>query len=222
MNDTHTPRRDALISDFGGVLTSPLFEAFTATTTASDFSLEALGKAMAVATERHGAHPLFELETGRITEREFSAQLGEALSEELGRPVSLDDFGERLFAHLHPNEELFAYYRTLRERGIALAICTNNVREWEPRWRPLLPVDEIFDVVVDSGFVGVRKPDPEIYRLTLERLGRPAERAVFVDDLAENVEAANSLGLWGIRFSTTSGTIAAIDDALFGSGDGRA
>ena len=61
--------------------------------------------------------------------------------------------------------------RELRERGYKLAICTNNVREWEPLWRAKLPVDEIFDVVVDSAFVGMRKPEPRIYEITLERLG---------------------------------------------------
>ena len=64
---------------------------------------------------------------------------------------------------LAANDELFAYYRRLHARGIRLAICTNNVREWEPLWRAKLPIDEIFETVVDSAFVGVRKPDPAIY-----------------------------------------------------------
>ena len=76
--------------------------------------------------------------------------------------------------HLEPNHELFDHFRALRaERGLRFALCTNNVREWEPLWRPKLPIDEVFDVVVDSAFVGTRKPEPEIYAITLERLGRP-------------------------------------------------
>ena len=63
--------------------------------------------------------------------------------------------------------------RELRDAGLRMALLTNNVREWEPRWRPMLPeIDEIFEVVVDSAFVGMRKPEPEIYLLTVERLGR--------------------------------------------------
>ena len=58
-----------------------------------------------------------------------------------------------------------------------MAILTNNVREWEPLWRAMLPVDEIFELVVDSAFVGMRKPDPRIYELTLERLGLRAATA---------------------------------------------
>ena len=90
---------------------------------------------------------------------------------QLGRPVELDGFGERYFANLEPNEPVIDYMRELRRRGYKLAICTNNVREWEARWRAMLPVDEIFDVVVDSAFVGSRKPEPRIYELTLEQLG---------------------------------------------------
>ena len=65
-----------------------------------------------------------------------------------------------------------------------MAILTNNVREWEELWRSKLPVDEIFELVVDSAWVGMRKPDPAIYQLTIERLGersRPRE-CLFVDD----------------------------------------
>ena len=64
-----------------------------------------------------------------------------------------------------------------------MAMLTNNVREWEPLWRPMLPVDEIFETVVDSGFVGCRKPESQIYELTLERIGAPAEACLFVDDV---------------------------------------
>ena len=82
--------------------------------------------------------------------------------------------------------------RELRGRGLRTALLTNNVREWEPLWRAKLPeIDELFEVVVDSAFVGLRKPDPAIYELTLERLGGVrAERCVFVDDLDVNCEAA--------------------------------
>jgi putative hydrolase of the HAD superfamily len=208
------PRRDALISDFGGVLTSPLLDAFAAVQAEVGIPLDALGRAMAALAERDGVQPLFELETGRMSERDFLARLERAMSDDLGRPVPMDGFAEAWFAHLHPNEELFAYYRRLRERGVTLAICTNNVREWEPRWRAKLPIDEIFDVVVDSAFVGLRKPDPAIYALTLERLGRPAEQVVFVDDVEDNVAAARALGLAAVHFTATDAAIEAIEAAL--------
>ena len=67
---------------------------------------------------------------------------------------------------------MIEFVRELRERGVRTALLTNNVREWEPLWRAKLPeVDELFELVVDSAFVGLRKPEPAIYELTLERLG---------------------------------------------------
>ena len=89
------------------------------------------------------------------------------------------------------------FVRELRGRGVRAALLTNNVREWEPLWRAKLPeIDELFEVVVDSAFVGLRKPDPAIYELTLERLGGVSRRdCVFVDDLEVNCEAARALGM---------------------------
>lgn len=211
-----SPARDTVISDFGGVLTSPLLEAFGAVQARDGVPLEALGRAIAAVAERDGVHPLAELETGRMTEADFLGRLEEAMLADLGRRVSLERFAETWWAALRLNEELLDYYRELRARGVALAICTNNVREWEPRWRAMLPVDELFDVVVDSAFVGVRKPDRRIYEITLERLGRPAARAVFVDDVEENVAAAAELGLHGVHFRETGVAIAAIERGLAG------
>ena len=89
--------------------------------------------------------------------------------------------------------------RDARARGVKTAIVTNNIREFGDSWRAMLPVDELFDVVVDSAHVGVRKPDPRIFRLALERLGGTApEAAVFLDDFHGNVAAAERLGMRGI------------------------
>jgi putative hydrolase of the HAD superfamily len=205
---------EAVISDFGGVLTSPLLDSFTAFQDSSGISLQDLGTAMAAVAERDGAHPLFELETGRITEQRFLDSLGEELTTQLGRPVELNGFGERYFAHLHPNEPMIAYMRSLRERGYKLAICTNNVREWESRWRSKLPVDEIFDVVVDSAFVGTRKPEPRIYEITLELLGTAPAATVFIDDFEANCDAARALGLTAVWFRDTDEAISEIEAAL--------
>jgi putative hydrolase of the HAD superfamily len=204
----------AIVSDFGGVLTSSLLRSFVAFQDSSGISLEALGTAMASITRRDGANPLFELEVGRLTEAAFLSMLGEELTRQLGREVQMHEFRARYFEHLHPNEQLIEYMRTLRSRGLAMALCTNNVREWEPLWRAMLPVDEIFDVVVDSAFVGVRKPDPEIYEITLERLGEPASTALFVDDIEINCDAARELGMRAVWFRSTEQTIEEIEAAL--------
>src|SRR5205807_8993912 len=85
----------AVISDFGGVLTSPLHGAFEAFQESSDVPLAELGRAMAAIAARDGVNPLFELETGRLRESDFLSQLGTQLSEQLGRTVDMDSFGER-------------------------------------------------------------------------------------------------------------------------------
>jgi putative hydrolase of the HAD superfamily len=204
------PEPLAVISDFGGVLTSPLHRAFLAVQGDLDIPIEAYGEAM-TAVANGGELPLFALERGEISEAGFLRDLERGLAGVLGREVSLDGFGERLMDALEPNAELFDYYRGLRDRGVRLALLTNNVREWEPLWRPKLPIDEVFELVVDSAFVGMRKPEPGIYTLTLDRLGLPAEACVFVDDLEINVEAARALGMAGIVHRDAAQTIAALE-----------
>jgi putative hydrolase of the HAD superfamily len=184
---------------------------------------QALGSAMGRIYERDGAHPLYELEKGNVSEHDFLAQLRVELAVELGHEPELHDFKEIYFQALNPNEEMIAEMRSAREAGLRMAMLTNNVREWEPLWRSMLPVDEIFELVVDSAFVGMRKPEPEIYHLTLERIRRhdPAElgdlefsECLFIDDFEVNCAAASELGIHAIRFSSNEQALADIRAAL--------
>ena len=204
----------AVICDFGGVLTSPLVGSFMKFQEHSGVSLEQLGAAMAkLAEESDGQHPLFALEKGELSEAEFLRRLEDAL----GGDVSLEGFGERYFEHLHPNEEMIGEMRRLRERGLRMALLTNNVREWEPLWRAKLPdIDEIFEVIVDSAFVGMRKPEPGIYELTVERLGDGVAAAdcLFVDDIEANCEMATELGMTAVHFRDAAQAIAEIEAAV--------
>jgi putative hydrolase of the HAD superfamily len=205
----------AVICDFGGVLTSPLIRGFLAYQEESGLTVEELGKAMARAGEADGEHPLFELERGRITEAEFSRRL----EVQLGDHFDFERLRTLYFEHLEPNRPMIDFMRDLRGRGLRTALCTNNVREWEPLWRSKLPeLDEIFEVVVDSAFVGARKPEPEIYELTLERIGAAADESVFVDDLEPNCEAARALGMTAVRFEDAEQAIAEVEEALASSG----
>ncbi|MEA2373711.1 MAG: putative hydrolase of the superfamily [Thermoleophilaceae bacterium] len=202
-----------VVCDFGGVLTNPLIEAFTAYQEQSGISFEELGSAMMrLAEKADGEHPLFELEKGRISEAEFQSKL----AAELGRDEPLGSLSESYFAHLRPNEPMIDYVRTLRDRGLRMALLTNNVRELEPHWRAQLPdIDEIFELVVDSAFVGMRKPEPEIYELTLERLGGvPAEECVFIDDTEVNCQMAERLGMRAVHFRDNEQAIAAVESII--------
>jgi putative hydrolase of the HAD superfamily len=208
----------AVISDFGGVLTTPLLNSFLAFQDQTGISAETLGKAMHRVAEGDGEHPLFELEKGTITEAEFLDRVSGALEPELGHRPEMHRFKEIYFEALLPNEPMIELMRELRGRGYRMALLTNNVREWEPYWRSMLPVDEIFELVVDSGFVGMRKPEPEIYELTLERLGDGISAAdcLFVDDVEVNIETARALGMSAVHFRDSDQAIAEIEDALTG------
>ncbi len=105
--------------------------------------------------------------------------------------------------------------REAKASGRHMGLLTNNVREWEPLWRPMLPVDEIFEVVVDSGFVGSRKPEREIYELTLERMGGPApQECLFIDDTDVNCDAARELGMTAVHYVHNEQAIPEIREAL--------
>jgi putative hydrolase of the HAD superfamily len=165
--------------------------------------------------KRDGEYPLFRLERGELSEREFLENLSWGLEQELGQRPTLHGFRDVYFEALRPNEQMLDLMRELRGEGYRLAILTNNVREWEPLWRAKLPIDEIFELVVDSAWVGMRKPDPAIYRLTLERLGGVApERSLFVDDNELNIEAARELGMHAVHFRSNEQAIPEIRSAL--------
>lgn len=201
----------ALVTDYGGVLTTPLSAGFLAYQQETGVSPERIGRAMGRATEEHGEHPLFALERGEIAEAEFARRLGEHLDD----GFDLARLRELLFERIEPNAPMIDFVADVRARGLRTALLTNNVREWESLWQAKLPpLDSLFDVVVDSAFVGMRKPEPEIYALTLERLGLSAEECLFVDDLEINCEAARELGLSAVRYEEAGATIAEIE-AIF-------
>ncbi len=206
---------EAIISDFGGVLTTPLLRSFAAFQDVTGIPAESLGRAMGRIAERDGEHPLFELERGRVSEEDFLSALRTELAAELGHEPELHRFKEIYFDALDPNHRMIELMRGLRGRGYRMALLTNNVREWEPLWRSMLPVDEIFEVVVDSAFVGMRKPEYGIYELTLERLGGIApEAALFVDDVEINCDAARELGMSAVHFRDAEQAIAEVESAL--------
>ncbi|MEY2397852.1 MAG: putative hydrolase of the superfamily [Actinomycetota bacterium] len=144
-----------------------------------------------------GDHPWHRLERGEIGFAEWF-QAVSALAEEAGVALDLTPLAAL-------RDEMVVYplvvdrVRDLRRSGYKTALVTNNVREGSNMWRSLLPVDELFDVVIDSSEVGVRKPNRAIFELALAQLdvSDPAS-AVFLDDLDSNVAAARAVGLHAI------------------------
>ncbi|MEO8899761.1 MAG: HAD family phosphatase [Candidatus Dormibacter sp.] len=144
-----------------------------------------------------GAHDLHLLETGAISDDEFFDRMTARYVAD-GGDASVDAriaqrvvFGRGLAAC----GAMIDAVRQVKAAGYRTALLTNISRSGEEVWRSLFAVDELFDVVVDSSQVGLRKPDPAIFLLTCERLGLRPEQCLFVDDLRCNVEAAADLGM---------------------------
>jgi putative hydrolase of the HAD superfamily len=202
---------EAVVCDFGGVLTTPLMGSFIALQDAHGVSVEDFGEAMRAAAAKEGGEiPLYKLERGEITEPEFLEILRDGLEPQLGHRPELHRFRHVFFEALNPNEPMIDLMRECRRGGRRMAMLTNNVQEWEPLWRTMLPVDEIFELVIDSGWVGYRKPERQIYEITLERLGLPASACLFVDDLEINCEAARELGFTAVHYREPEQAIAEV------------
>ncbi len=156
------------------------------------------------------------LETGQLSLDEFHGRISSRAPEQLGAPLDgefFERFLETLFVAIHWT--VVERVRQLRADGYRLAILTNNVREWSSFWRESIPVD-LFDVVVDSCEVALRKPDPAIFRLVCERLGVEPDEAVFLDDSPGHIESAREVGLRTILFQEPDQAMADLDALLDG------
>lgn len=198
----------AAIFDFGGVVTTPIADAFAGVDRAAGVEAGTVLRLMREARDQT-QHEFHRLETGTLSEADFYQVLRLKIEAVAGRSVPWPDdaLGVRrlLLGSLRRNEQMLAAIARIAAH-YPVGMLTNNVREWS-RWRELYPM-EMFRVVVDSSDVGMRKPDPAIYRLTCDRMGIDPARAVFVDDLEDNVRGAVAVGMRGIVFTTTQQTIA--------------
>jgi epoxide hydrolase-like predicted phosphatase len=181
------PEIHAVLFDFSGVLTTSPWPAITASA----------GGDMTFLTGPYHEdtdHPWHRLERGEITIDEWLTAVN-AAAEEAGRALDLTPM-QTLLTDLAVHDDVVAHIGGLRADGYRTALVTNNVREAEAGWRAMIPVDDLFDVVVDSSSVGMRKPDPAIFTHTLDLLGGVApNRAVFLDDVESNLVGARLAGL---------------------------
>jgi putative hydrolase of the HAD superfamily len=204
-----------VISDFGGVLTNPLMDSFIEYQKITGIPVQVLGESMLAIMQRDGMHPLFELEKGLLSEVDFNTMMQTELESRLDHDIEFHTFPDHYFEHLHPNQPFIDFLFEYKRDGGRLALLTNNVKEWEPRWRTMLPIDELFEAIVDSGFVGARKPEPRVYEIALERIAALAGLAdvqplecVLVDDVEINCSAAQDFGFKAVKFDDTEQAIA--------------
>jgi len=188
---------EAVLFDFGGVFTeSPFLAAHEAG--------EELGIDVDVAFDLcfgsyhvDSDHPWHRLERGEMSLEDARAEL-KRMAIAQGYDVDPIDFLMRLAREDHQRQPIIERALAIKAGGMRTACVTNNVMEFGDGWRSMVPVDDLFDAVVDSCVAGVRKPDPRIYRLALDAVDVDAEAAVFLDDHPANVAAAEALGMRGI------------------------
>ncbi len=192
---------EAVFWDFGGVFTGSPFHHLDNYARSLGTTNDRLLEHVFGRYEANGDHPWHRLERGEGTLAEALEAAAESFradgiegfdSEGFFKAMSSTSSDER-------REMAVAKVRELNDAGIRQAIITNNAKEFGDMWRQLIPVDELFEAVVDSSAVGMRKPDPRIYELALERMdvSRP-EMSAFLDDFEPNVAAARELGMHGV------------------------
>jgi putative hydrolase of the HAD superfamily len=140
------------------------------------------------------------LERGEIDMAAYFEIISARAPEVLGRPIDFEAYG-RFMRSSAPGVHWPVVHRIRDLRGtVKLALLTNNVKEYGEHWRATFPIDELFEVIVDSSHVGMRKPEPAIYELCCAQLGVEPADAVFVDDNADNCAAARALGMETVHF----------------------
>jgi epoxide hydrolase-like predicted phosphatase len=215
-----------VIFDFGGVISSPLFVGIGAFEEAEGYPKGSLlkllfgethyigveGRAVAEAigddpdaAEQEGViddEPDWHLlEKGRLDVATYFSRLTERAPAILGTEIDMESYG-RFWRSTAPGVHWMVVHkiRDLKDRGIRLGLLTNNVKEFGEHWRTMFPLDDLFEEVVDSSHVGMRKPERGIYELTCARMGIEPTDAIFVDDNLDNVEAARAYGMEAVHF----------------------
>ena len=199
------PEVTGLLVDFGGVLTTNVFEAFAGFCTREGLSQDVVRNAF---RENEVARMLlFELELGRIDVSEFEPRFGA----ELG-VAETEGLVERLWADLAPDDAMIEAVAGFRARGVRTGLVSNS-------WGTALKyeadlMERLFDATVISHLVGLRKPDEEIYRLAAREMELPPEELVFVDDLPGNLKPARAMGMATVVHRTAADTIPQLEDLL--------
>jgi epoxide hydrolase-like predicted phosphatase len=186
-----------LLVDYGGVLTTDLFDSFGAFCRKEGLAPETV--AQRLRDDRECRDLLIAFETGRLEEQAFEAQFAALLG------VAAPELVDRMFAGSRPDEAMVAAVRVAHEAGIRTGLVSNS---WGTRRYDRALLAEAFDAVLISGEVGIRKPSPEIYRLAAERIGVSPPECVFVDDLPFNLAPAAELGMATVHHVSTGQTVA--------------
>lgn len=198
-----------LFFDFGGVFTYSPFSAVDNFGIQRGAAPGQFAEIMFGSYHVDGDHPWHRLERGEMSLEDCRNEII-ALGQQQGLDVDMYEVFGSLPRDGGLRTELVDKVAQLQRQGYSLAIITNNVREFSDGWRSLFPVDELFEQVIDSSFEGVRKPNPGIFELALERMGGvAAAESLFLDDHPANVAAAQALGFHAILVDEDSARVLA-------------
>ena len=213
MPDAAQPKRTALLVDFGGVLTTSVTRSFRAVCTEMGLPPELAKEAFleAYASGHEGDGPVHRMEKGEISVDEFAAGLAQIMTERSGVDVPPEGLVAKLFGLMELDEAMFAAVAGARRAGVRTGLLSNS---WGSENYPHHRFPELFDILVISGDVGIRKPDPAIFALAADRLSLPPAACVFVDDLDKNIEAAEEAGMAGVLHRSAETTIPQIAKLL--------
>ncbi|MBN9608996.1 MAG: haloacid dehalogenase [Actinobacteria bacterium 69-20] len=183
----------AVVFDYGGVMTTPMRGSINAGLVHDGIDRISFTTALRSWLSRSAPNgtPIHRLETGELDPVEFEHLLAAELRSLDGSPVDPAGLLRRLFAQMTPEPTMFKLVADLRAAGVRVALLSNSWGNAYPREE----LDVMFDAVVISAEVGLRKPQPAIYRIVLDRLGLPAAGAVFIDDAEPNLIGAAEVGL---------------------------
>ena len=206
----------ALVVDWGGVLTGPMSTVAREWAAADGIDLAAYTAIMRdwlgeVGGAEARLNPIHALERGELALPDFEARLAHALTDRTGTTVVPDGLMERMFAKLEHAPDMAGLVRRAHASGLRTALLSNSWGNDYPRdgW------DEMFDVVVISGEVGMRKPEPRIFEHALDLMALRPDECVFVDDLRHNVDAAVAVGMVAVLHRSYDETRAELE-TLFG------
>jgi epoxide hydrolase-like predicted phosphatase len=205
-------RYRGLLVDFGGVLTTSMGRAFSAFCVESGVDPERFKTVIAEAYGADGAHGMIgKLERGEMELVEFETWLAEHLSEGMEKPLEAAGIRDRMFAGMGPDERMINAVRRAHDAGIKTGLISNS---WGPSGYHTAEIEGVFDAVLISGEIGMRKPDPEIFLHAAALLGLPPDACVFVDDLQQNAEGARAVGMDGIVHRSARFTVPKLEDLL--------
>ena len=195
-----------LLVDFGGVLTTDVFDSFRAFCRDEELDPETIKRLFR--EEPRALESVRGLELGELSEDDFAERFGELLELD---PVRRAGLVERMFGHIRPDDQMVAAVRRARTQGIRTGLISNSMGAGRYD-RSVFP--ELFDGVVISGDEGMHKPDPAIYELGCERVGLSPAECVFVDDLRENCDGAEAVGMTAVLHRGAERTLPRLEELL--------